>query len=70
MIIYTICVLIGLVALFFTKMHEEDIRTSMAANQANWQIVSQSQINLDEKIRASQRASEKTKSQRASEKIR
>jgi hypothetical protein len=43
-------------------MHEEDIRSSMAANQANWQVVSQSQINLDEKIKASIRASEKTKS--------
>ena len=35
-IIYTVCAIIGFVGIFFTKMHEEDIRSSMAANQATW----------------------------------
>ena len=43
-IIFTLCALIGFVGVFFTRMHAEDIRESMCANQATWQAVSQSQI--------------------------
>ena len=52
-IAYTLCAIIGLVSIFFTRVQEQDIRESMCANQANWQAVSQSQI-LNQPIRESQ----------------